>query len=101
MINQLKAIIGFKEEELESSEPQAATEKKEKKPALDPEVLKTRIETLDMSLRTVNALAAANIRTVGGLVRKKEEDILDIDGLGSKGIQEIKRILSNYGVTLK
>lgn len=100
MINQLKSIIGFKEEELESSEP-TAPEKKEKKASLDPEVLKTRIETLDMSLRTVNALAAANIRTVGGLVRKKEEDILDIDGLGSKGIQEIKRILSNYGVTLK
>jgi DNA-directed RNA polymerase subunit alpha len=54
-----------------------------------------------MSPRTVNALANANIRTVGGLVRKKEEDILDIDGLGGKGMQEIKRVLSNYGITLK
>ncbi len=101
MINQLKSIVGFKEEELEVSKPELAEDKKDKKPSLDAETLKTRIETLDMSLRTVNALAAANIRTVGGLVRKKEEDILDIDGLGSKGIQEIKRMLSNYGVTLK
>jgi DNA-directed RNA polymerase subunit alpha len=101
MINQLKAIIGFKEEELPVSSAEAAEEKKEKKSSLDAETLKTRIETLDLSQRTINALAAANIRTVGGLVRKKEEDILDIDGLGSKGIQEIKRLLSNYGVTLK
>jgi DNA-directed RNA polymerase subunit alpha len=101
MINQLKAIVGFKEEELEPVEAMITEEKKEKKPSLDPEILKTRIETLDLSPRTVNALAAANIRTVGGLVRKKEEDILDIDGLGSKGIQEIKRLLSNYGITLK
>lgn len=101
MINQLKSIVGFKEEEIETLKPEADQDKKEKKPSLDAETLKTRIETLDMSLRTVNALAAANIRTVGGLVRKKEEDILDIDGLGSKGIQEIKRMLSNYGVTLK
>lgn len=101
MINQLKAIIGFKEEELEPAEAPAEAVAPEKKSTLDPEVLKTRIETLDLSQRTINALSAANIRTVGGLVRKKEEDILDIDGLGSKGIQEIKRLLSNYGVTLK
>ncbi len=101
MISQLKAIIGFKEEEAETVETDLHEEKKEKKSTLDPEILKTRIETLDLSPRTVNALNAANIRTVGGLVRKKEEDILDIDGLGSKGIQEIKRLLSNYGVTLK
>jgi DNA-directed RNA polymerase subunit alpha len=101
MINQLKAIVGFKEEELEPMKMDDSDEKKEKKSLLDPESLKTRIESLDLSPRTVNALNAANIRTVGGLVRKKEEDILDIDGLGSKGIQEIKRVLSNYGITLK
>ena len=43
----------------------------------------------------------ANIRTVGGLVKKNEEDLLGIDGLGEKGLQEIKRALSNFGVTLR
>lgn len=104
MINQLKAIVGFKEEEpkkvpAEVSEKgeSAASDKKE----IDPEFLKTRIETLGLSQRTANALNNANIRTVGGLARKKEEDILDIDGLGSKGVQEIKKVLGNYGITLK
>ena len=63
--------------------------------------MKTRIESLDLSLRTENALAGANIRTVGGLARKKEKDLLELEGLGDKGIQEIKRALRNFGVTLK
>jgi len=105
MIGQLKAIIGFKEEELPMQEMKAedeagAPEAKEKK-ELDSEFLKTRIETLNLSPRTQNALTSANIRTVGGLARKKEEDILDIDGLGGKGVQEIKKALSNFGITLK
>lgn len=100
MVNQLKAIIGFKEEEApmiaEESEVSAAPKKE-----MDPELLKTRIEGLDLSPRTLNALNNANVRTLGGLVRKKEEDILDIDGLGTKGVQEIKKLLATYGITLK
>lgn len=108
MIIQLKAIVGFKEEDLdiasEEDQENTNTEEKEKeaKSEVDTEFLKTRIESLDnISPRTVNALTNANIRTVGGLVRKKEEDILDIEGLGQKGLQEIKRVLSGYGITLK
>lgn len=105
MITQLKAIIGFKEEEPEALPEVDTSEKKEAdstgKRDIDPEFLKTRIETLDLSQRTANALNSANIRTVGGLARKKEEDILDIDGLGSKGVQEIKKMLGNFGITLK
>jgi len=65
------------------------------------DVMKTRVDTLDLSTRTQNALSLANIRTVGGLARKKKEDLLEIEGIGEKGIQEIKRILSVYGITLK
>lgn len=109
MIHQLKAIIGFKEEEHEEVKeiaPRAAEERRES-PASpdralpDAEVLKTRIESLPLSSRTINALTSANIRTVGGMARKKEEDILAIEGLGMKGLQEIRRALSDFGITLK
>jgi DNA-directed RNA polymerase subunit alpha len=63
--------------------------------------LKTRIDALGFSSRTIKALTNGNIRTLGGLARKKESDIMDIDGLGSKGIQEIKKVLSEYGISLK
>lgn len=65
------------------------------------EVMKTRVEDLNLSTRTQNALDAAKIRTVGGIARKSKDDLLALDGLGEKGIQEIKRALSNFGILLK
>ena len=104
MIEQLKAVVGFVEPEIETEEEVKRDDSGEKeairKEAYE-DFLKTRIESLNLSQRTANALTNANIRTVGGLVRKKEEDILDVEGLGNKGVQEIKKVLSNYGITLK
>jgi len=102
MIHQLKAIVGFKEEEEVPSTPvKEGEDDSSSKKEIDVEFLKTRIDDIGLSARTVKSLTAANIRTVGGLARKKEADILDVEGLGSKGIQEIKKTLSNYGITLK
>jgi DNA-directed RNA polymerase subunit alpha len=110
MIHQLKAIIGFKEEEPEAEEQAESIEdattdmndKKDKSTVVDTaEIFKTRIEELKLSQRVESAMTEAGIRTIGGLVRKREEDLLSIQGLGQKGLQEIKRALSNYGVTLR
>lgn len=98
MINQLKAIVGFKEEDVLIP---SSSNKDEAKSAVDEDSLKTRIDSLDLSARTQNALSNANIRTVGGLARKKEKDILEIEGLGSKGLTEIKETLATFGITLK
>jgi DNA-directed RNA polymerase subunit alpha len=104
MISQLKSIIGFKEDE-EVPEIKDETEKEagegSNKGELDVEFLKTRIDSIGLSARTIKSLSNANIRTIGGLARKKEVDILDIEGLGSKGIQEIKKVLAQYNITLK
>lgn len=100
MITQLKAVVGFREEELEmpaAEEETAGADSAE----TTAEALKTRIEDLELSSRTVSALEKANIRTVGGLARKKEQDLTDIEGLGPKSIQEIKRALANFGIVLK
>jgi DNA-directed RNA polymerase subunit alpha len=103
MIKQLNAIVGFKEEiqTEEMDEKEDISESGNEKKEIDPDVLKTRIDTLDFSSRTVNAMLGANIRTLGGLARKKEEDLLDIDGLGNKGIAEIKKTLNSFGIELK
>lgn len=105
MIHQLKAIVGFKEEVEEVVEKvekvsKKEEDKKESKEDMD-EAMKTRLESLNMSQRTVNALTNANIRTLGGLARKKERDLSEIDGLGTKGIEEIKTILKEFDIELK
>ncbi len=105
MINQLKAIVGFKEDE--PAAPEAASSAAEegagsdKLQEIDTELLKTRIDSLGLSARTAKSLTNANIRTLGGLARKKESDIMDVDGLGAKGMQEIKKMLAQHGITLK
>ncbi len=110
MIYQLKAIVDFKEVEEEvkpvkkskdedkSSERSSDDDKKDDDLA---DVLKTRIDSLDLSTRTLNALTSANIRTLGGLARKKREDLLELEGIGEKGITEIKKVLGKSGLNLK
>lgn len=106
MINQLKAIVGFEEkaEEIAPAADKAETEEVESVSSdkqIDTELLKTRIDSLGLSSRTIKSLTNANIRTLGGLARKKESDIMDVDGLGAKGMQEIKKLLAQYGISLK
>lgn len=104
MIHQLKAIIGFQDSEPVAPQEVVAkvtAETKSDDAELDSDVLKTRIETLDLSSRTLTALENANIRTVGGLVRKKKDDILSLDGIGPKGLEEIEAILTKMNTGLK
>src|SRR5665811_973282 len=109
MINQLKAIVDFQEI---IEEAEVVVETKGKKDATNEDTdaddkedvsdaLKTRIDSLDLSTRTLNALTTANIRTLGGLARKKREDLLEVEGIGEKGISEIKKVLSKFGLNLK
>jgi DNA-directed RNA polymerase subunit alpha len=107
MINQLKAIIDYIEPEEEVVIEKKTAKSEEKKEDEDKkeddftDVLKTRTDNLDLSTRTLNALTAANIRTLGGLARKKREDLLEVEGIGEKGITEIKKVLGKFGLSLK
>ena len=108
MIVQLQAIFDFKGNPVTAAENSAASSKSDESAKNEEsgkedvtDVMKTRIDTLNFSTRTLNALNAANIRTLGGIARKKEEDLLEIEGLGGKAIDEIKRTLGEYGLSLK
>ncbi len=100
MITQLKAVVGFKEEE-PAEDMGMSGDDDGISPVLDADTLKTRVEDLDISTRTINALTTANIRTAGGLARKSEADILELEGIGDKGVTEIKDALKKLGIALK
>jgi DNA-directed RNA polymerase subunit alpha len=98
MIHQLKAVIGFQEHY--TADPAPEHHAPVAKSGTDQEVLKTRVEALDLTSRTLQALEEASIRTVGGLVRKTKDDILALDGIGPKGLEEIVSLLEKMGLNL-
>jgi len=124
LIKQLSATVGISEKETEKiiketkSEQKIVAENRQKKKEdkikkkeekedqknekqIEEDSLKTRVEELGLSNRTFNNLSKAGIRTAGGLTRKKEEELLNIEGIGSKAIHEIRRALGNLGLILK
>ena len=62
---------------------------------------KMKIEDLGLSGRTLNVLLKNNLKTLGGLSRKTEAQILGLEGMGEAGLKEIKKILKKKGVELK
>jgi DNA-directed RNA polymerase subunit alpha len=100
MITQLQSVVGFRAEVVDA--PVAPAPVSSTEDSLDTtDATKIKIEDLGLSTRTENALVSASIRTAGGLARKSEADLLATDGLGEKGITEIKKALSDLGLTLK
>ncbi len=102
MITQLQSIVGFRAEVIDMPQGVAPTPIIENSDSLDiTDASKVKIEDLGLSTRTENALVGASIRTAGGLARKSEADLLATDGLGEKGINEIKKALSDLNLELK
>ena len=59
------------------------------------------VEKLSLSTRTLNVLEKSRLETVGDLVNLSEEEIMNLEGMGEKGIKEIKKAVGNFGSTLK
>jgi DNA-directed RNA polymerase subunit alpha len=98
MITQLQSVVGFRENTIEVPQVSAAVVEEE---TGGDDSSKTKVEDLGLSTRTLNALIGGSIKTAGGLARKSESDLLSLDGLGEKGITEIKEALENIGLSLK
>jgi len=64
------------------------------------EKLKLPISVLDPSARAENCLAAANIQTLGDLVKLTETDVLKIKNFGKTSMREVKKKLGDLGLTL-
>ena len=62
--------------------------------------LNTPVEELELSVRSSNCLKNADIKTIGDLVRKTEDDINKTRNFGKKSLQEIKEKLKEWGLSL-
>lgn len=58
------------------------------------------IEDMDFSVRSYNCLKREGVDTIGELVQKSEQDLLDIRNFGQKSIEEVKQKLHSMGLSL-
>jgi len=59
------------------------------------------VEDLSLTVRSYNCLKREGIHTVGELLSRSEQDLLDIRNFGSKSIDEVKAKLAEMGLSLK
>ena len=88
----LSLFITF-EGDLEPIEEEVTDEKTDKMRQL----LKMRVDELELSVRSNNCLRAANIHTVADLVRNQESDMLKYKNFGRKSLIELNQVLANLG----
>jgi DNA-directed RNA polymerase subunit alpha len=74
-----------------AGETSSKTEAKEG--ASNEELAKVLVEDLKLTARTLNALTNNNIKTVGGILRKSEKALSELEGMGEKALTEIKKKL--------
>jgi DNA-directed RNA polymerase subunit alpha len=63
-------------------------------------LLDTPVEELELSVRSSNCLKNANIRSIGDLTSRTEEDIAKTRNFGKKSLQEIKEKLDEWNLGL-
>lgn len=58
------------------------------------------VDELDLSVRAANCLQAANIKYIGDLVQKSEQEMLKTKNFGRKSLKEIRELLAEMGLSL-
>ena len=101
LMKQLSALGGFENEGQAEAVAEVIKEAEPNQTISDEDPLKIRTEDLGLSSRTANALALSGIRTVGGLVKKTRNDLMEFQGVGEKAVTEIEEALANIGLSLR
>jgi DNA-directed RNA polymerase subunit alpha len=93
--DQMTIFAGVEEE----AEAPIAVEGGEPRPMLN-EYLSRPVEGLPISVRAFNGLQNADIKYIGELVQRTEQDMLKIKNFGRKSLNEIKEVLTDMGLSL-
>lgn len=88
-------FIHFDEEPMEEEEEELDEEVEKLR-----EVLGRSVEELELSVRSSNCLRRANIKTLGDLVRRSEQEMLKYRNFGKQSLKEIGEILEGMGLHL-
>ena len=87
-------FINFDESQVSSNEDVDEEEARVRK------ILDTPVEELELTVRSSNCLKNANIKTIGDLTKKTEDEIAKTRNFGKKSLSEIKEKLKEWNLSL-
>lgn len=90
----LRIFISFDEAPEEEETPESQEDERLRK------LFATPVEELELSVRSSNCLKAANLKTLGELVIRTDQEMLKYRNFGKKSLHEIKDKLEEYGLSL-
>jgi DNA-directed RNA polymerase subunit alpha len=97
MRDQMSIFAGVEEEAETAAAP--GVESALERPTLN-ELLYRPVEGLPISVRAFNGLQNADIKYIGELVQRSEQDMLKIKNFGRKSLNEIKEVLTDMSLSL-
>lgn len=92
------------EEEMPAAKKEVKIEKEEKKEenVEEENSRKTEVTALkSLSTRTLNVLEKNKISTVEDIIKLSESQLKDLEGMGAKGLKEIRKAIGDFGLNLK
>lgn len=90
----LKIFVTFDDSPEEEDTPESKEDERLRKLFVTP------VDELELSVRSANCLKAANLKTLGELVIRTDQEMLKYRNFGKKSLQEIKEKLQEYGLGL-
>ena len=63
------------------------------------QLLKTRLVDMDLSVRALNCLKAADVETLGELVSYNKNDLLKFRNFGKKSLTELEDLIESKGLS--
>jgi len=89
----LNIFIGFEEQPEEEEKPP----EKEKSEEILESVLALPVNIIELTVRSINCLNRAKIKTIGDLVKQTEDKLLGFRNFGKKSLNEIKKKIAELG----
>ncbi len=99
VLSELEDVKKVSAKEAKPTEEIIAEEKKDDKKE-DPKAVKV-TELKNLSTRTLNVLEKGKVVKVGDIIKITEAQLSDLDGMGAKGVKEIKKAIGDFGLNLK
>jgi DNA-directed RNA polymerase subunit alpha len=103
-LKEIKAILVAKNLKLgqASEEPAVQTPEPEQELAEENQSIQAKpVDDMQLSVRAKKCLQKLNIKTIGELTSKSEAELLGIKNFGVTSLNEIKKVLSDYGLSLR